>query len=95
MAQGQHDLEQRFEANPLFFDTNLYVFKVWIEEKYQTNVEWIEQHLSKKTTTTICFAILIYLGNPTHFANTPTQKIDNAYLNVTKHYYSKTARPFL
>jgi NadR type nicotinamide-nucleotide adenylyltransferase len=48
MAQGQHDLEQRFEANPLFFDTNLYVFKVWIEEKYQTNIEWIEQVLKQK-----------------------------------------------
>jgi nicotinamide riboside kinase len=51
MAKAQLDLEQRFEANPLFIDTNLYVFKVWIEEKYQTTIDWIEEALKQQTYT--------------------------------------------
>lgn len=51
MAKAQLDLEQRFEADNLFIDTNLYVFKVWIEEKYQTKVDWIEQALKQQTYT--------------------------------------------
>jgi nicotinamide riboside kinase len=47
------------------------VFKVWIEEKYQTNVDWIEQALKQNNYDTICFAILTFLGNPTHLREHP------------------------
>lgn len=47
MAQAQIELEQRFEANPLFIDTNLYVFKVWIEEKYKNTIDWLEEQIAE------------------------------------------------
>ncbi|MFP5470355.1 MAG: AAA family ATPase [Bacteroidia bacterium] len=47
MAQAQMDLEQRFQAENLFVDTNLYVFKVWIEEKYNNTVDWLEEQIAE------------------------------------------------
>ena len=45
MAQGQLDLEDVFEQDLQIIDTNLYVYKIWIEEKYNTTIDWIEQEI--------------------------------------------------
>jgi NadR type nicotinamide-nucleotide adenylyltransferase len=44
MAKGQLCSESELSEDiPFhFMDTNLYVFKVWIEEKYKKEVSWIE-----------------------------------------------------
>lgn len=44
MAQGQLQAEQEAEATAhdlVFFDTDLYVYKVWSEDKYGACPEWI------------------------------------------------------
>lgn len=48
MAQGQLELEDIFEQELQILDTNLYVYKVWLEEKYQTTIEWIEEELNTR-----------------------------------------------
>tara|TARA_B110000211_G_C13980235_1_gene509028 strand:+ start:314 stop:826 length:513 start_codon:yes stop_codon:yes gene_type:complete len=49
MAKGQIESESNF--NPVtpfhFIDTNILVFKVWIEEKYKLQVDWIEEQIEK------------------------------------------------
>ena len=47
MAKGQLESEQNFKPNTPFhfIDTNIIVFKVWIEKKYQLKVDWIEEEI--------------------------------------------------
>lgn len=48
MAQGHLDLEDVFEQKLQIIDTNLYVYKIWIEEKYSTTIDWIEKELANR-----------------------------------------------
>ena len=57
MAKKQLDLEVLAEENNskyLFLDTDLLVFKVWIKEKYNKEIDWIESHL-KSTKDKVYF----------------------------------------
>ena len=47
MAKGQLESEKNFKPNTPFhfIDTNIMVFKVWIEEKYKLKVDWIEEEI--------------------------------------------------
>jgi len=47
MAKGQLESERSFKPNTPFhfMDTNIMVFKVWIEEKYKLKVDWIEEEI--------------------------------------------------
>jgi NadR type nicotinamide-nucleotide adenylyltransferase len=49
MAKGQLESERNFKPNTPFhfIDTNIMVFKVWIEEKYKLKVDWIEEEIEK------------------------------------------------
>lgn len=42
---GIERLEIEAEKGLLFLDTDLLVFKIWIKEKYNKEVDWIEEHL--------------------------------------------------
>lgn len=47
---AQEELAGKNNKGLLFLDTDLLVFKVWIKEKYDKEVEWIEgDHLKKAT----------------------------------------------
>ena len=48
MAQGQLETEDLFEGELQIIDTNLYVYKVWLEEKYQTVVDWLEEEIATR-----------------------------------------------
>lgn len=47
MAKGQLKSEKVFSPNApfAFIDTNLLIYKVWIEEKYQLTIDWIEEEI--------------------------------------------------
>ena len=50
MAHKQLEEEQlALKNNPplLFLDTDLLVFKIWIKEKYNQEIDWIEEHLQQ------------------------------------------------
>ena len=83
MAQGQLELEQRFEAHPLIMDTNLYVFKVWIEEKYKTTVGWLEEQIANQTYDyyLLCNVDLPWEGGPLREHPNPEdrQRLFNRY----------------
>lgn len=52
MAKIQFEKEQEAEKNTsthLFLDTDLTVFKVWIKEKYNTEIDWIENELKQSS----------------------------------------------
>lgn len=46
MAKEQLKLEQELTDNFSICDTDLTVFHVWIKEKYNKELDWINQHLS-------------------------------------------------
>jgi NadR type nicotinamide-nucleotide adenylyltransferase len=48
MAKGQMLLEDNHHADLQLLDTNLYVYKVWIDVKYQKSIPWIEQELKQR-----------------------------------------------
>lgn len=47
MAKGQLDSEINFKPNGdyQFIDTNLIVYKIWIKEKYNLVIDWIEENI--------------------------------------------------
>lgn len=49
MAQKQAEEEERYCANHniALLDTDLYVYKVWLEVKYNRTVDWIERRLAQ------------------------------------------------
>lgn len=52
MAKEQLRLEELAVKNTtdyLFLDTDLLVFKIWIKEKYNKEIDWIEDHLKNAT----------------------------------------------
>ncbi|HRN42933.1 MAG: ATP-binding protein [Flavobacteriales bacterium] len=52
MAKIQLEKENEAESkkpNTLFLDTDLTVFKVWINEKYQQQIEWIEEEIKQSS----------------------------------------------
>lgn len=50
MAKNQLQNEQKVKTNKLLFlDTDLTVFKVWIEEKYHQKIDWIEKEIEKSS----------------------------------------------
>ena len=48
MAQGQLELEDCSELEFQVLDTNLYVYKVWLEEKYKLQIEWVEDEIASR-----------------------------------------------
>ena len=48
IAKGQLQLEDKHDETLQILDTNLYVHKVWIEEKFQRQIAWIEEKVSQK-----------------------------------------------
>jgi nicotinamide riboside kinase len=49
MAKDQLKLEQEAGQNFVFLDTDLTVYAIWIKEKYNLEIHWINAHLSKAT----------------------------------------------
>jgi nicotinamide riboside kinase len=47
MAKEQLRQEQETEAELIFLDTDLTVFSVWLKEKYNKEIDWIENHLKE------------------------------------------------
>ena len=55
MAKKQLKLESEATKNNtdfIFLDTDLLVFKIWIKEKYNKEIDWIEEHLKSSTGKT-------------------------------------------
>lgn len=48
IAKGQLRLEDEHTEKLQILDTNLYVHKVWLEEKYNTRIDWIEQEIFER-----------------------------------------------
>lgn len=48
MAKGQLQIEENNTDTLQILDTNLYVYKVWLQEKYNQEVDWIEESLKNK-----------------------------------------------
>ena len=49
MAQEQLKLEDEAKGKIVFLDTDLTVFAIWLKEKYNLEIDWINEHLSKAT----------------------------------------------
>ena len=49
MARGQLRQEKELEEELVFLDTDLTVYAVWIKEKYNQEIDWIEDHLNEST----------------------------------------------
>lgn len=47
MAKEQLKRETEMQAEVGFLDTDLTVFAIWIKEKYNLEIDWINNHLSK------------------------------------------------
>jgi nicotinamide riboside kinase len=46
--QLEKEVEQK-NIDPLFLDTDLTVFKVWLNEKYQQQIDWIEEEIKQSS----------------------------------------------
>jgi len=49
MAKEQLHLEEEVEDELAILDTDLTVYAIWIKEKYNQEIDWIEEHLKKAT----------------------------------------------
>lgn len=47
MAKEQLNREQELNSELVFFDTDLTVFAVWIKEKYDQEIDWIQNELNQ------------------------------------------------
>jgi len=54
MAKEQLRQEKNINSKPTFLDTDLTVYAIWIKEKYNQEIDWIEEHL-KNTKDKIYF----------------------------------------
>ncbi len=52
LAMAKEQLKQEKESldKLVFLDTDLTVYAIWIKEKYNLEIDWIHDHLSKTTT---------------------------------------------
>jgi NadR type nicotinamide-nucleotide adenylyltransferase len=84
-------LEKEKEAalkkpNTLFLDTDLTVFKVWINEKYHKEVDWIEHEIKQSSNKTflLCNIDIPWQDDPLreHPALEDRQRIFNQYLEI-------------
>lgn len=89
MAKGQMDSESSIENLPIqIFDTNLYVFKVWIQEKYRKKIDWIEQAIAnhKYDHYLLCDIDLPWEPDPfrEHPDEADRQRLFDIYLRLLK-----------
>lgn len=89
MAQIQLEQENKAESTKssyLFLDTDLTVFKVWIHEKYNQQVDWIEKEInsSKNKVFFLCDIDIPWQADPLreHPDLKDRQRIFNQYLQI-------------
>jgi len=51
MAKEQLKRESEMRSELVFLDTDLTVFSIWIQEKYNLEIDWINNHLSQLSNT--------------------------------------------
>lgn len=91
MAEIQLKKEQEAKistTNHLFLDTDLTVFKVWINEKYNQKVDWIEDEISssKNKIYFLCDIDIPWQADPLreHPNIKDRQRIFNSYVELLK-----------
>lgn len=89
MAKIQLEQENKAETTKssyLFLDTDLTVFKVWIHEKYNQQVDWIEKEInsSKNKVFFLCDIDIPWQADPLreHPDLKDRQRIFNQYLKI-------------
>jgi NadR type nicotinamide-nucleotide adenylyltransferase len=96
MARGQ--LASELSFNPKtpfhFIDTNIMVFKVWIEEKYKLKVDWIEEEIEKDNCDfyLLCSVDLPWEEDP--LREYPDQKDRERLFSRFYELVVKTKKPF-
>lgn len=93
MAKMQLLSEKKISYKPsrfIFFDTDLTVYKIWIEEKYHTEVDWINQELknTKDKLYLLCNIDLPWYPDPLreHPNITDRQRIFSKYITLLNEY---------
>lgn len=94
MAKMQLVSEKKIYHKPpqcIFFDTDLTVYKIWIEEKYHTEVDWINQELknTRDKLYLLCNIDLPWFADPLreHPDITDRQRIFNKYIALMNEYH--------
>ncbi len=83
--EKEHEAEKN-STNSLFLDTDLTVFKVWLKEKYNTEINWIENEIKQSSNKLffICDIDIPWEADPLreHPNLEDRQRIFNRYIQI-------------
>lgn len=87
MARFQLEKEVEQKDNyPLFLDTDLTVFKVWINEKYHQKIDWIEEEIKQSSDKIFFLCDIDIPWQPDPLREHPNledrQRIFNQYIEI-------------
>ena len=83
--QLEEEVEQKHNY-PLFLDTDLTVFKVWINEKYHQQIDWIEEEIKQSSDKIFLLCDIDIPWQPDPLREHPNledrQRIFNQYIEI-------------
>ena len=90
MAKEQLRLERASQAELVFLDTDLTVYAIWIKEKYNLEINWIEDHLknSKNKLYLLCAIDIDWKNDPLreHPKEEDRHRLFNNYKTLLEKY---------